>query len=331
MKTTLLLFSLSSLIISQTDKTDYTNLDTKCDSLTLKYIHDPDLQKECDSYYQKKLTQIPRVKIKERKTYKEKTKTFADSIKKEIEYLIKSYKWTDSEVKINFLADDILPLPSYTGTVWDDSIITAYVKGPEGCQEIRLKKDNGYSGFVISSCDTTKDTIHIKSYHLTFKQELNYTQSISVTLNINGDTISRGGHDVSENGGTLSYITKEYIEFSGGSVSLKAQCNQADTVEIKCKKYKNRTCIICKGIDIVSSGPNTMHGYISGGKKITLTKNCKENPCETTQVPTAMYLINSILKGHTFLAESSERGPRIYGDCEKCRKDTSSVLFPFTR
>ena len=55
---------------------------SKCDSLILNYINDPDLQKKCDSYYRKKLAQIPRIKIKERKTYKKKTKTFADSIKK---------------------------------------------------------------------------------------------------------------------------------------------------------------------------------------------------------------------------------------------------------
>lgn len=330
MKTILLLLSLSSLVIPQTDKTDCSNIGTKCDSLTLKYIYDLDLQKKCDSYYKKKLTQIPKVKIKGRKTYK-KTKTFADSIEKEIEYLIKSYKWTDSGVKINFLADDIFPLPSFTGTVWDDSIITAYVKGPKGCQKIKLRRGNGYSGFVISSCDTINDTIHIESYFLTFKKELNLTQSTSVSLNIKGDTISKGGHDVLEYGGTLSHITKGYIEFSGESVSLKAQCNQTDTVEIKCKKYKNETCIVCGGIDIVSVGPNTLYGYISNRKKIPLTKNCKENPCETTQVPTAIYLINSILKGHSFLVKSSKLGPRIYSSCEKCQKDTSSVLFPFAR
>ncbi len=331
MKTILLLLGLSPLVISQTDKTDHSNLGTTCDSLTLNYIHDPDLQKKCGSYYQKKLTQIPRVKIKGRKAYKKKTKTFADSIEKEIEYCIKSYKWTDSGVKINFLVDDILPIPSFKGTVWDDSIITAYVKGPKGCQKIKLRRGNGYSGFIISSCDTISDTIHIESYLLTFKKELNCTQSISVTLNSKGDTISKGGHDVLEYGGTLSHITKGYIEFSGESVLLKVQCNQVDTVEIKCKKYKHETCLICRGIDIVSAGPNTLHGYFPGGKKVTLSENCKENPCETTQVPTAIYLINSILKGHSFLIKSPERGPRIYSNCEECRKDTSSVLFPFAR
>lgn len=327
MKTILFLLSVTFLILSQTDKPDHSNLDTKCDSLTLNYIYDLDLQKKCDSYYQKKLTQIPRVKTKEKK----KSKTFSDSIKNEIEYLIKSYKWKDSGVKINFLADDIFPIPCFKGTVWDDSIITAFVKGPKGCQKIKLRKDNRYSGFIISSCDTINDTIHIESYLLTFKKELNLTQSISVTLNIKGDTISKGGHDVLEYGGTLSHITKGYIEFSGESVSLKAQCNQIDTVEIKRKKYKNEACIVCRGIDIVSAGPNTLHGYISKGKKITLTKNSNENPCKTTQVPIAIYLINSILKGYKFLIKSSERGPRIYSNCKECQKDTSSVLFPFAR
>ena len=321
MKTILLLLSLSSFIFSQT------NLNTKCDSFTLGYFLDPDLQKKCDSYYRKKLSQIPRIKIKEKK----KAKTFADSIKQEIEYLIKSYKWTDSGVKINFLADDIFPIPSFKGTIWDDSIITVYVKGPAGCQEIKLKKDNGYSGYIISSCDTVNDTIHMESYRLHFKDKLYLTQAISVTINMKGDTISHGGHDMLEQGGTLSQVTKEYIEFSGVPVAIKTQCNRIDTVEIKCKKYKNETCLICRGIDIVSAGPSTLHGYISGGKKVTHTKNCKENPCETTQVPTAIYLINSILKGHTFLIKSSERGPRIYSSNEECRKDTSTVIFPFAR
>lgn len=324
MKTILLLLNLSSLIISQT------NLNTKCDSLTLGYIHDLDLQKKCDSYYQKKLTQIPKVKSKSRKDLK-KAKTFADSIKKEIEYLIKSYKWTDSGVKINFLADDIFPVPSFAGTVWDDSIITAYVKGPEGCQKIKLRRGNGYSGFVISSCDTVNDTIRKESYRLHFKNKLYLTQVISIDINMKGDTISGGGHDVMEDGGVLSHVMKKYIEFSGESVFLKAQCNQIDTIEIKCKKYKNEKCLICRGIDIVSAGPNTLHGYISNRKKITLTKNCKENPCETTQVPTAIYLINSILKGHSFLIKSPERGPRMYSNSKECQKDTSSVLFPFAR
>ena len=327
MKTILLLLSVSFLILSQTDKPDHSNHNTKCDSLTLNYIHDLDLQKKCDSYYKKKLTQIPKVKIKEKK----KAKTFADSIKKEIEYLIKSYKWTDSGVKINFLADDIFPVPSFAGTVWDDSIITAYVKGPEGCQKIKLRRGNGYPGFVISSCDTVNDTIRKESYRLHFKNKLYLTQVISIDINMKGDTISGGGHDVMEDGGVLSHVMKKYIEFSGESVFLKAQCNQIDTIEIKCKKYKNEKCLICRGIDIVSAGSNTLHGYISNRKKITLTKNCKENPCKTTQVPIAIYLINSILKRHKFLIKSSERGPRIYSNCKECQKDTSSVLFPFAR
>lgn len=328
MKTILLFISLSSLIISKAEKTGYTDLGARCDSLTLNYIHDPDFQKKCDSYYQKKLTQIPRVKNKEKNAYIKKTKTFADSVKKEIEYLINSYKWKDSGVSINFLTDDIFPLPSFTGTVWDDSIVTAYVKGPSGCQKIRLRKGDGYSGFITSSCDTVNDTIYIESYRFNFKKELNLTQSVSATLSIKGDTISRGGHDVLEHGGTLSNVTKRYIEFSGEPVSLKAQCNQTDTVDIKSKNYPNRTCLICRGIDIVSAGPNTLHGNMSKGKKITLAKNCKENPCETTQVPTAIYLINSVLEGHTFLVKSSERGPRIYSDRKECEKDKGEYLFP---
>jgi hypothetical protein len=324
MKTVLLLLGFSSLVISENDVADQYRFRSRCDSLALGFKNDPDLQKECDSYYQKKLAQIPRAKIKKIK----KAKPFADSIKMEIDYLIKSYKWEDPGVAINFLMDDIFPFPSFTGTVWDDSVITAYVKGSKGCQKIKLRKDNGYSGYIISSCDTVDDTIHIESYRFHFKQELNFTQATSVTLNIKGDTISRGGHDVAEYRGMLSHISKEYIEFSGEPVSLKAQCNRTDTIEVQCKRYKNESCLICKGIDIVSAGPNSLYGYISKGEKITLTKNCKGNPCETTQVPLALYLLNSILKGHTFLVKSSERGTRIYSDCEECEKDKGEYLFP---
>lgn len=327
MKTILFLLSISPLLLFQTDKKEYSHHNAQCDSLILQYLHDPDLQKECDAYYEQKLKQIPRVKSKRRKKFKG-AKTLADSIKKEIEYLVTSYKWTDSGVNVNFLADDIFPIPSFRGTTWEDSAITAYVKGPNGCQKIQLKRDNGFLSGMISLRDTSNYTIHITSNRFLIKEELYFTQSQSVTLTAEGDTVSKEGHDINEYGGTLSQITKKYLGFSGQRVSLKAQCNRIDTVEVRCKKYKHETCFVCKGIDIVSAGQNTMYGYISKGKKVVIPKNCKDNPCEITQVPIALYLINSMLKGYAFIIISSERGPMIYSSCEECRKDTSSVLFP---
>ena len=51
----------------------------------------PISQKKCDSYYQKKLTQIPKVKIKGRKTYK-KTKTSVNGNKEvNFPFLIKEF------------------------------------------------------------------------------------------------------------------------------------------------------------------------------------------------------------------------------------------------
>jgi hypothetical protein len=328
MKTVGLLI-ISCIAAFQTIMADHHEIKSQCDSLIFYSTSDVYLQQDCEVYFQEQLKQIPQKEIKDKKAIKKELKSFPDSIKQEILDTVNSYKWEDKGVTIQFLADYLFQAPSFKKTIWDDSTITTvYVKGNKGCKKVTLAKDSSYSGFINSSNDTINDTIHVTKDYFAFREALYITKSISTVLTIKGDTISFFSIDKHDEVGTITGITNEYIEFSGKTVSLRAVCNQNDTLEVECQNYTREKCILCGGISIITGTLDTDFGTTGGTRSSIFSIYCDENPCRTTQAPIAIYLINSSLKDKPFSTMSPDKGPRIYSSCEECEKDKESYLFP---
>lgn len=325
-----LFFVLLIIFTAQPAQAGHSNIHSQCDSLIFNPATDVYLLKDCETYYREKLKQIPQKVSKAKRPSKKKTEPYVDSIRKEIEQLVESYEWSDKGVKLQFLADYIFRAPSLEGSIWDDSIITTvYIKGTSGCKKVTLTKDEkGYSGFINSSSDTINDTIHVAKAFFVFREALYITKAISTVLNKNGDTISHFSIDKQDELGTISGFSKMYIEFSGRRVSLRAVCNRKDTLEVECQNYTREKCILCKGISIITGTLNEDFGTSNGTRNSIFSIECDENPCRMTQVPVAIYLINSKLKDKSFFTGSPDKGPRIYTSCEECEKDRGKYFFP---
>ena len=260
-------------------------------------------------------------------------KSVPNSLKYEIERILFPYDWKDTTIRVLAYPENITDLPRFTGTVWNNPLVTGFVKCGSGCKKVTLiKRGHGFSGHIRTREDTLNDTIHISDCTFHLSDRMLFDSQESMILTKRGDTVSRWGKSMNEPIWNLRSVNNDYMEFSdfpGTQVTLRAQGAMTDTIVYHCPNRNSTICIKKRGIDIVICGDGILSASVHNDNRSIMIEKCIARCNEPDQIDAAIYLVNSFLKGKRFIALSDEKGIRIHKKLSACRNDTNSLFFPY--
>jgi hypothetical protein len=267
-----------------------------------------------------------------RLSYTTQKKHCSDSLKNEITAMLRSGFGDDTNVRLYDFPENIAPLPRYTGSIWDATVVIGFVKTASGCKMVTLtRKKDGFSGYIQMRHDTLHDTIHVSGCYFHLTDKIYFDAETGAVTTLRGDTVRSWGSDLNEPIWYLRSLTDDYMEFSGFSgtqVTLKAHGVFTDTVLYRCVKRDPLICLKRRGISIVPYSGGTLSAIGGQVNRSIVVDKCIAQCDSSGRIEAAISKINAFLKGKRYVVSSDDRGVRIYRNRALCLHDHRSSAFP---